>query len=196
MAIKVISKSSIKDVATVALIDALTALGEQAALSAYKSARFAPNSYTNRSYNLHDSYGSAVYINGDLVKDSIRCINRSMSKAKDKHAPSGYEDGVTALNTYFKEAFVVRKRDSFTILVAAAMWYASMVEGMKEGTGFKVFDYDAAKKYIARNLNSVVLPILKKYNMEFLMPTLRKGIGVDNEYYRFGGSRFNSDRYE
>ena len=65
------------------------------------------------------------------------------------------------------------------------MWYASMVEKK----GFKVIELEAAKKHIAQNFDRVVGPVLKKYGLSSFLPTLRKGIGVDIEYFRYGGSR-------
>lgn len=168
-----------------ALIRAFTELGRKAAMEAYRRARFGGKTYKDRTYNLNTSYGSAVYVNGVLIEDSITSVNSGGYTKPDKRAPSGYETGDRALKTYFKTAFVVRKRDTYTILVAAAMWYASMVEKK----GFKVIALDAAKEYIAKNFDFVVGPILRQHGLEHIMPTLRKGIGVDVEHFRFGGSR-------
>lgn len=189
MAVVVNSIKNIKDKAKVALIEAFTELGHKAAIAAYRDARYNGKSYENRTFNLHDSYGSAVYVNGVLIEESIKFVNAGQSRKKDLKAPAGYENGRRALDTYFKTVFLVRKMDSYTILVAAAMWYASMLEKK----GFTVIPYEAAKKHIVRNFDSVVSPILKKHKLEFLMPALRKGIGVDVEYFRFGGSRHPSE---
>lgn len=168
-----------------ALIRAFTELGRKAATDAYRRARFGGKTYKDRTYNLNTSYGSAVYLNGVLIEDSITSVNSGGYTKPDKRAPSGYETGDRALKTYFKTAFVVRKRDTYTILVAAAMWYASMVEKK----GYKVIEIDAAREYIAKNFDNVVGPVLKQYGLESFLPTLRKGMGVDIEYMRFGGSR-------
>lgn len=187
MSVGISRLSGIEDKIQHALIRAFTELGRKAALEAYRKARFGGGkAYKNRTYNLNTSYGSAVYVNGVLIEDSIVAVNSGGYTRADKRAPAGYETGDRALKTYFRTAFVVRKRDTYTILVAAAMWYASMVEKK----GFKVIELDAAKESIARNFDSVVGPILKQYGLESLMPTLRKGIGVDTEYFRFGGSRY------
>lgn len=185
MGIAVKSLSDFKEKSTKAIIEAFTELGHTAAIAAYKDARYNGASYENRTYNLHDSYGSAVYVNGVLVEDSIKYVNAGRSRKSDGRAPEGYETGKSALRTFFETTFVVRKSDTFTILVAAAMWYASMLEKK----GYTVIEHKAAKKHIVRNLTRVVTPILKKYDLEYLMPTIRKGIGVDTEYFRFGGSR-------
>lgn len=183
MSVSVVSSSSLqafqKD-----LVDALTELGFWAARAAYKDARFGGKTYKDRTRNLMSSYGSAVYVNGNLIENSIKRVNAPVYRV-DKRAPAGYETGGKALETYFKTAFVVRKKDSYTILVAAAMWYASMVEKK----GFKVIELEAAQKHIIRNFDRIVGPVLEKYGLGSFLPTLRKGIGVDVEHFRFGGSR-------
>lgn len=186
MAINSKSLNSIGDKVQVALIKAFKELGRQAALEAYRDARFGGGKkYKNRTFNLNESYGSAVYVNGELIEESICHINPGGMTKPDPRAPAGYETGEKALNTYFKTAFVVRKRDTYTILIAAAMWYASMVENK----GYEVIELEEARRYIAKNFDSVVGPILKREGLESIMPVLRKGIGVDIEYFRFGGSR-------
>ena len=57
------------------LISQLARDGEQALHDAYYGRGF-----NNRTYNLHDSYGSAVYYNGVLVNSSIRYIGAEMAK--------------------------------------------------------------------------------------------------------------------
>ncbi len=53
------------------LIDELTNEGYAAILQAYYTREF-----TNRTFNLHDSYGSAVYYNGKLIKRTIRYVGQ------------------------------------------------------------------------------------------------------------------------
>jgi hypothetical protein len=185
MSIATARLESIKSQVNAPLIRAFTELGRKAALDAYRKSRYRGKVYKDRTYNLNTSYGSAVYVNGVLIEDSITTVNSGGYTKPDKRAPSGYETGDQALKTFFKTAFVVRKRDTYTILVAAAMWYASMVEKK----GFKVIELDDAKKYIALNFDNVVGPILKSNNLQSILPLLRKGIGVDTEYFRFGGRR-------
>lgn len=183
MSVKVVSLINLPQLQA-DLVEAFTELGFGAAREAYKRARHGGKPYKDRTNNLYSSYGSAVYVNGNLIEKSIKHIHAPIYKV-DKRAPAGYETGDKALDTYFRTAFVVRKKDTYTILVAAAMWYASMVEKK----GFNVIELDAAKEYIAKNYDEVVGPVLKKHGVESFLPTLRKGIGVDVEYFRYGGSR-------
>lgn len=176
MANRITIGGAVKDAIMRDLTQAFTTLGYKAAMEAYRG-----KTYTNRTFNLHDSYGSAVYLNGVLVEDSIRYVNRSRSTRADRHGRNqGGKTGREALNNFFRTAWVVRKQDNFTILVAAAMWYAKMVEGK----GYVVLDNNVVKKAIADNFDAIVTPVLKKHNIESIAPTLRRGIGVDMLYYR------------
>ena len=57
------------------LVAELSREGEEAIHDAYYN-----RDWNNRTYNLHDSYGSAVYVNGKLVKSSIRYIGQELAK--------------------------------------------------------------------------------------------------------------------
>lgn len=57
------------------LIQDLTIEGEKAMIEAYNKRDF-----TNRTYNLYDSYGSAVYLNGRLLKYTIRYLGSEKGK--------------------------------------------------------------------------------------------------------------------
>ena len=63
-----------------ALISQLADDGEKAIREAYEGREF-----TNRTYNLHDSYGSAVYYNGTLVKGSIRYVGAEMAEEDERY---------------------------------------------------------------------------------------------------------------
>ena len=53
-------------------IDELTKEGERIILAAYNR-----KTWQNRTYNLHDSYGSAVYYNGNLLRNTRRYLTSS-----------------------------------------------------------------------------------------------------------------------
>ena len=59
--------AGIKDYFMNQLIQKLTDDGERLVRRAYETRTF-----ENRTYNLHDSYGSAVYVDGRIIKSSIR----------------------------------------------------------------------------------------------------------------------------
>ena len=167
----------IKDKATKALVGALTTIGWQVAMEAYRR-----KTYTNRTYNLHDSYGSAVYVDGKLVPDSIKYVNRARSKKADRHghAITGAKTGREALKRFFDQAWVVRKKDRVTLVVAAAMWYGDIVESK----GYVVLDEMFVKNAISHRLASVLPQVLAKYpELKGFEPMFRRWIGIDETYY-------------
>lgn len=167
----------VKDKVTKAVVEALTTIGWQVALEAYRR-----KTYTNRTYNLHDSYGSAVFVDGSLVPDSIKYIERAMSKKADTHGHSitNAKTGRDALRRFFDQAWVVRKKDHITLVVAAAMWYGDIVESK----GYVVLDEQFVKNEIYLRFNRVLPSILAKYpELKGFEPTIRKWIGIDEVYY-------------
>lgn len=173
----------IKDKATKALVEALTTVGWQVAMEAYRE-----KTYTNRTFNLHDSYGSAVFVNGVIVPDSKKYVNRSRSNRRNTHghadsdnryAKTGGLSGRQALDDFFRTV-EVSKKNKITLVVAAAMWYGEIVESK----GYVVFDEQTVKREVAQRLLFVLPPILDKYpELKGFTPTLLRYIGVDEEYY-------------
>lgn len=168
--------SVVKDKLTKVLVEAFTSLGYFAALTAYRE-----HSFQHRTYNLHDSYGSAVFVNGKLVRDSIKFVNRSRSKKKDTHSHSigGAKTGREALIRFFENTHIGRSNNYITIVVAAAMWYAENVESK----GFTVLNENTVKNYIAQNYQKSITPILQKYGMDEFAPVVKKWLGIDEVYY-------------
>ena len=167
----------IKDKATKALVEALTTVGYKVAMEAYRR-----KTYTNRTFNLHDSYGSAVFVDGNLVPDSIKYVNRSRSKRADKHGHSvtGAKTGREALKRFFDQAWIVRNKDRITLVVAAAMWYGELVETK----GFVVLDEAFVKSEVSRRLDSVMPSILAKYpELKGFESMFRRWVGIDETYY-------------
>lgn len=102
-----------------ALISQLADDGEKAIRQAYEGREF-----TNRTYNLHDSYGSAVYYNGNLVKSSIRYIGAEMAEEDDRY-------GRNEVNEFFSN-YRPKNRKGIDLVIVAAMFYADILE---EGKG-------------------------------------------------------------
>lgn len=171
----------VKDKATKALVEALTTIGYEVALSAYRQ-----KTYTNRTYNLHDSYGSAVFVDGKLVPDSIKFIERAYSKGVRGHFHNVVDDegteldGRASLKRFFEQPWVVRKKDHVTLVVAAAMWYGDIVESK----GYVVLDEEFVKRAVSHRLAFVLPPILAKYpELKGFEPMFRRWIGIDEVYY-------------
>ena len=101
------------------LISQLARDGEQALHDAYYGRGF-----NNRTYNLHDSYGSAVYYNGTLVKSSIRYVGAEMAEEDEKY-------GRNEVNDFFSN-YRPKNRKGIDLVIVAAMFYADILE---EGKG-------------------------------------------------------------
>ena len=102
-----------------ALISQLADDGEKAIREAYEGREF-----TNRTYNLHDSYGSAVYYDGTLVKSSIRYVGAEMAEEDDRY-------GRNEVNDFFSN-YRPKNRKGIDLVIVAAMFYADILE---EGKG-------------------------------------------------------------
>lgn len=69
-------RSSLKQQVIRQYIELLTNEGERIIQEAYKS-----RDWKNQTYNLHDSYGSAVYVFGNLERSSIRYVGPKQANA-------------------------------------------------------------------------------------------------------------------
>ena len=86
--------------------------------------------YTHRTLNLHDSYGSAVYLNGALVERSVRTLPAQATKAKKF---KGKEiRGAEEIIKYFRS---YKPKSEIELVVAAAMPYGVVLEKGEEGGG-------------------------------------------------------------
>lgn len=172
----------IKDALTRDLVNACATLGYKAAMDAYRN-----HTYQHRTYALHDSYGSAVYLDGRLVPETIRYVNRARQTKGDVRGwrgsadPEGmrgknFDTGRKALQAYLENPPRMSKRSKgITILVVAAQWYAMILEGK----GYVVLDPRTVASSITYNFDSYITPILEKYGMKKFAPKLRRDLGVD-----------------
>lgn len=162
------------------IAEILSKIGYQVALEAYKKARF--SGWQHDTYNLHDSYGSAVYINGVFVEGSMKYVNRARSrKNKNRTFRVGRAlmgTGREALEHFFRHAWVVRKSDTITVIVAAAMWYGEYLEDK----GFEVLDSEFVKKEIKNRVDKdpELLQMLKD-EFGITTTTARRWLGIDEE---------------
>ena len=79
--------------------------------------------YTHRTLNLHDSYGSAVYLNGALVERSVRTLPAQATKAKKFKGKEirGAEEIIKYFQSY-------KPKSEIELVVAAAMPYGVVLE--------------------------------------------------------------------
>lgn len=100
------------------IVDMLSDEGGKLILQAVNS-----RDYTHRTYNLHDSYGSAVYLNGKLVDKSIRTLEPMATEAK-KYKGSKLK-GSEEIMKYFRS---YKPKSEIELLVVAAMPYGRVLE--------------------------------------------------------------------
>lgn len=127
------------------IVNELTKDGERIILAAYNSRGF-----KNRTYNLYDSYASAVYVNGVLRHNTVRYAGPSKAKDKSMSELGDYAGDRTRPtyrggdNRYLKgDTVAVHGRDEakrffndykppkdggIQLVVIAAMFYAGIVE--------------------------------------------------------------------
>ena len=86
--------------------------------------------YTHRTYNLHDSYGSAVYLNGKLVEKSVMLLGSKATKAKSYKGSK--LKGSEEIMKYFRS---YKPKSEIELVVAAAMPYGVVLE--KGSSGLK-----------------------------------------------------------
>lgn len=110
------------------MVKELSLDGKRLIEKAYQSKTF-----TDRTYNLHDSYGSAVYYNGVLQKNSIYYLDSKSSEAKEWYG--AMLRGRNEVVDFFLE---YRGRGKgFDLVLVAAMPYASILEHKQGGLRVK-----------------------------------------------------------
>ena len=154
------------------LAKALEKLGQEAAYKAYKEKKF-----TNRTGNLLDSYGSAVYKGGRLLTSTIQFAGPETKTQKNVRHPEKGTTGREALEIYFKNHRYGEKNDEFVVVVVAAMWYADYVQKK----GYRVIK-GVAYQYLAENMEKRLRPIFKRYGVpEYI---LSRAIGIGQHRYK------------
>ena len=86
--------------------------------------------YTHRTMNLHDSYGSAVYLNGKLVEKSVMLLGSKATKVKSYKGSK--LKGSEEIMKYFQS---YKPKSEMELVVAAAMPYGVVLE--KGGGGLR-----------------------------------------------------------
>ena len=114
------------------IIGTLAKYGEKIINMAY-----ATRTFENRTGNLHDSYVSAVFVNGNLQKDTIRYVGEEMSNVAreydmmsngDPEQRNGREEAKLFLSKF---QFAEGRPNGIVLVVAATMFYAGILESPK-----------------------------------------------------------------
>lgn len=103
------------------VIDYLADEGERLIKKAYETSTF-----TNRLYNLHDSYSSAVYYNRTLIDRTIRYLGEEKSiqgvEVGGGITINGRDESYSFFSSYKPQT------NGFHLVIVAAMFYASDLE--------------------------------------------------------------------
>jgi hypothetical protein len=144
------------------MVNALSVLGYKAMMDAYKRREF-----KHRTRNLHDSYGSAVFVKGRLLAKSKRYLGGVFSRAQD---PYTHKTGRETLDDYFNNLVVDSKEGEIVLVVVAAMYYADYLESGYYGRGKKQRRkkqvISVAQDYIKQNYWSALSSVFKKYGIK------------------------------
>lgn len=150
------------------LISQLTEEGAAAIKQAYET-----RDWRNRTFNLHDSYGSAVYVNGQLLKRTVRYVGEELAKsgrnvgwvwAKGRSMPDYKGErrlegdeiemrGREEIMDFFSQ--YTPKTTGVELVIAAAMFYANILES---GGGKLKHKY-----HVISQANGIMNDLAKKY---------------------------------
>ena len=125
----------------------LAKLGYEAIMYAYERRGF-----SHRTRNLHDSYASAVYINGELEPTSIRFVGGELSRKVDPHTGKSGRDTVLE---YLENPYNADVSGDVALLCVAAMEYAEYLEAGTHRGGYEIQVISAANDYIWQNWHRV-----------------------------------------
>jgi hypothetical protein len=141
----------------------LTVLGYEAIMYAYGEGHAStPPTYKkpvrdgkwrHRTGDLHDSFASAVYVNGVLIEDSIRYVGGTMSD-KENRTSIGASIGRNEAKWYLEHPEVDVSGD-VTLLCIAAMYYTKYLEEGRHKGGYKIRVISGAMDYIYANWHRV-----------------------------------------
>ena len=113
-------RSNLKDDAEREMVNFLIEKGVQIMEKAYETRGF-----ENRTGNLHDSYGCAVYNNGMYVNQSVRTL--TPIAVKTKKVRGRYVKGHNEVERYLKHIYRPRAK-GLSLVVVAAMPYGEILE--------------------------------------------------------------------
>lgn len=131
------------------MVNTLAKDGKNLVESAYRTKGF-----QNQTYNLKDSYGSAVYYDGVLQVNSIYTMSPESVQAKKWYGKP--LKGESEIFDFLREYSYPKKGKGFELIIVAAMPYASILE---HGQG------NLRRKYqVISGVKSEVNALANKYN--------------------------------
>ena len=168
------------------LVDKLAQLGKDAIDFAFKQGfRSKPRNYGNIAYhkwlvskgkdpnnawdditgNLRDSFGSAVYVNGELQRNTIRFANDTPTRERTRDAIDP-RPGREVLLDYFNKIHPNRGKNDVTLVCVAAMYYTKFLEAGTHRGHYKIRVISAASDYVRRNWERAVSGIYQQLRIK------------------------------
>lgn len=153
------------------LISQLTEEGAAAIKQAYET-----RDWRNRTFNLHDSYGSAVYVNGQLLKRTVRYVGEELVKPEKERDMGWVWNKGRSMADYRGnrrlpgDAVMMRGREEIMdffsqytpktkgieLVIAAAMFYANILENGSS--------HIKRKYHVISHANGIMNELARKYN--------------------------------
>lgn len=141
--------SGIKDKIVTAYAEQLSDEGLKLIKKAFNTANFKKD----KTQNLHDSYGCAVYYNGKYVYGTKRFLTPRATQPRYNYYTGDNEYGVNEINDFLDSYRPTSK--GFVLIIAVAMFYGSILE--KGGGRLK-------RKYrVISGVSSDIEALAKKY---------------------------------
>lgn len=120
--------------------------------------------WQHRSFNLHDSFASAVYVGGKIA--SVEYLGSQRSNKRDKKTG---KTGRTTVDDYLTSHRFGISNNEIVLVVVAAMFYAGILEkggNSNLGPQDKFLVVSPAEEYIKLNYDSAIAPVLRKYGIK------------------------------
>ena len=116
-------------------------------------------------YNLRDSIGSAVYVDGVLQENTIKFANDTPLGGRTRDAIDP-RSGRQALMDYFRQIHPNRGKGDITLICVAAMYYVKFLEAGTHAGRYKIKVISSAADYVKRNWEKAVDGIYKQLKIK------------------------------
>lgn len=173
-ALKPLGKKAILHAYHTGHTDAVRAMGAQYVKHGKKGAM--DSKWRHKLGNLHDSFASAVFVNGVLVQTSVQYLNNPISKKRDYRTK---KNGRQTVKEYLRKMSFGAKNNEIILVVIAAMFYTRWLEKSLSGSG-KFVVISPAREFIRQHIQQVLEPVYRKYGISNLV----KPRIIEGEYIR------------
>lgn len=123
------------------------------------------NAWDDITGNLRDSFGSAVYVNGELQRNTIKFANDNPTGERTRDAIDP-RPGREVLLDYFNKIHPNRGKNDVTLVCVAAMYYTKFLEAGTHRGHYKIRVISAASDYVRRNWERAVSGIYQQLRIK------------------------------